>query len=64
MKEKIQNIIRVSITYTKSLKWSILLGIAIFSVVLAIINNIRVDNDKSVEWIGSQDIMEKPADIL
>ena len=50
--------------YIKSLNWIVLLGIAVFSIVLAIVNNIRVDDTKSVNWIGSQEVLEKPADIL
>jgi hypothetical protein len=50
--------------YLKSLNWIVLLGIALFCIALAIVNNIRVDDAKSVTWIGSQDILEKPADIL
>jgi len=52
------------IQYAKSLNWIVLLGIAAFCIALAIINNIRVDDSKSVEWIGSQEILEKPAEIL
>lgn len=52
------------INYLKSLNWIVLLGIALFCIALAIVNNIRVDDAKSVTWIGSQDILEKPADIL
>lgn len=50
--------------YLKSLNWIVLLGIALFSIALAVVNNICVDDAKSVTWIGSQDILEKPADIL
>ncbi len=50
--------------YLESLNWIVLLGIAAFSIALAIVNNIRVDDAKSVDWIGSQEILEKPADIL
>lgn len=57
-------IIAATKNYLKSLNWIVLLGIAIFCVVLAIINNIRVDEAKSVEWFGSQDVMEKPAEVL
>ncbi|MCQ2055429.1 MAG: hypothetical protein MJY82_09100 [Fibrobacter sp.] len=53
-----------SVTYLKTLNWIILLGIAAFCIVLAVVNNIRVNDDKSVDWIGTQDVMEKPADIL
>lgn len=52
------------IKYAKSLNWIVLLGIAAFCIALAIINNIRVEDSKSVEWIGSQEILEKPAEIL
>ena len=64
MKERIQKIYQDALVYLKSLNWIVLLGIAAFSIALAIINNIRVDNAKSVDWIGTQDVLEKPADIL
>ena len=64
MKERIEKIPGLVIGYLKSLNWVVLLGIALFCIILAIVNNIRVGEDKSVEWIGSQDVMEKPADIL
>ena len=73
MKEKIQKIYQDAIVYLKSLNWIVLLGIAAFSIALAIINNIRVDaiinnirvdDAKSVDWIGTQDVLEKPADVL
>ena len=63
-----QNIIEklkgCTFAYLKSLNWIVLLGIALFCIALAVVNNIRVDDAKSVTWIGSQDILEKPADIL
>lgn len=64
MKEKLQKIYKASLDYLKSLNWIVLLGLAAFCIILAIINNIRVSDDKSVEWIGSQDVLEKPADVL
>lgn len=64
MKEKLQKIYKARLDYLKSLNWIVLLGLAAFCIILAIINNIRVSDDKSVEWIGSQDVMEKPADVL
>lgn len=51
-------------SYAKKLNWFVLIGIALFCIILAIVNNIRVGEGKSVEWIGTQDVMEKPADIL
>ena len=64
MKERIEKILELILGYLKSLNWVVLLGIAVFCIALAIINNIRVGEGKSVEWIGSQDVLEKPADIL
>ena len=64
MKERIQKIYQDVLVYLKSLNWIVLLCIAAFSIALAIINNIRVDDAKSVDWIGTQDVLEKPADVL
>ncbi len=64
MKEKFQKILDFTVSYLKSLNWFVLIGIAVFSIILAIVNNIRVGEEQSVEWIGTQDVMEKPADIL
>ena len=64
MKERLQKIYQDALVYLKSLNWIVLLGIAAFSIALAIINNIRVDDAKSVDWIGTQDVLEKPADVL
>ena len=64
MKNKLNALLKISLDYFKSFNWVILVGIAVFCIVLAIVNNIRVSDDKSVDWIGTQDVMEKPADIL
>ena len=64
MKDRIQKIYQDALVYLKSLNWIVLLGIAAFNIALTIINNIRVDDAKSVDWIGTQDVLEKPADIL
>ena len=64
MKERIKKIPGLVIDYLKSLNWVVLLGIALFCIILAIVNNIRVGEGKSVDWIGSQDVMEKPAEVL
>ncbi len=64
MKEFFEKLKTSALVYLKSLNWIVLLGIAAFCIVLAIINNIRVEDSKSVDWIGSQEILEKPADIL
>lgn len=64
MKEKIEQLPKQFFAYLKTLNWPVLLGIALFCIILAIINNVRVSDDKSVDWIGTQDVMEKPANIL
>lgn len=64
MKNIFDKFLKFSVNYLKSLNWIILLGIAAFCIALAIINNIRVDDAKSVEWIGSQEILEKPGEVL
>ena len=51
-------------TYLKSLNWIVLLGIAAFCIALAVINNIRVEDSKSVDWIGSQEILATPDEVL
>ncbi|MBP5246384.1 MAG: hypothetical protein J6Z31_00775 [Fibrobacter sp.] len=56
MKEKLLN-------YIKSFNWKFLFIFAAVCILLAIINNIRVDDSKSVEWIGSQTVLEKPEGI-
>ena len=50
--------------YLKSLNWIFLLGLAAFCIALAIVNNIRVEDSKSVDWIGSQEIFAKPDEVL
>ncbi|MBQ1823783.1 MAG: hypothetical protein II121_01385 [Fibrobacter sp.] len=64
MKKFFQKSLQISLAYLKTLNWYVLLGIAVFCIILAIVNNIRVSDEKSVDWIGTQDVMEKPADIL
>ena len=69
MKEKFQKIWGWTLTYLKSLNWIVLLGIEAFCIALAVINNIRLGDPrasdaKSVEWIGTQDVLEKPAEVL
>ncbi|MCF0225556.1 MAG: hypothetical protein HUK20_14915 [Fibrobacter sp.] len=59
-----KNVLDFTKRYLKSLNWIVLVGIAVFSIILAIINNVRVSDDKSVEWIGTQDVLEKPAEVL
>ncbi|MCI5600778.1 MAG: hypothetical protein SOZ02_01915 [Hallerella porci] len=53
MKEKI-------LRYIKSFHWKFLFIFAAACILLALLNNLRVSDDKSVEWIGTQKVMEKP----
>ncbi len=48
------------IRYVKSFNWKFLILFAACCVLLGIANNLRVDDAKSVEWFGSQEILEKP----
>lgn len=50
--------------YLKSLCWPFLIGLAIFSLLCAVSNNLIVPKEKSVEWIGAQEVLEKPGDVL
>lgn len=51
-------------SYLKSLNWVFIIALTLFCIAMAVVNNIRVDDAKSVNWIGSQEVLEKPADIL
>lgn len=53
MKEKL-------LAYIKSFHWKFLFLFAAFCIALAIANNFRVSDDKSVEWFGTQKVLEKP----
>lgn len=48
----------IILDYIKSLHWKHLIIFGFFCVCLAILNNVLVDESKSVEWIGSQPILE------
>jgi hypothetical protein len=60
MKKNICKIKTIVFQYIKSLNWKMLIILGVFCVVLAILNNIFVDDSKSVEWIGSQPVLEVP----
>ena len=64
MKPFIHKAVEFLKNYLESLNWVFLLGLAAFSIALAVINNIRVEDSKSVEWIGSQEILAKPDEVL
>jgi len=60
MKTIIYNIKTNAFHYIKSLNWKMLVVLGAFCIILAILNNIFVDESKSVEWIGSQPVLEVP----
>lgn len=60
MKTIICNIKTKVFDYIKTLNWKMLLILGVFCIVLAVLNNIFVDESKSVEWIGSQPVLEVP----
>jgi hypothetical protein len=48
------------IAWIKKLNLKFLLGLGLFCILVAVANNLRVPEDKSVEWIGGQKVLEKP----
>ncbi|HOG68776.1 MAG TPA: hypothetical protein PLT31_01000 [Fibrobacteraceae bacterium] len=60
MKTIICNIKTNVFNYIRTLNWKMLLILGVFCIVLAVLNNIFVDESKSVEWIGSQPVLEVP----
>ncbi|GHV11914.1 hypothetical protein AGMMS49938_03470 [Fibrobacterales bacterium] len=43
---------------TLSIRYLVVLGA--LCVVAAVVNNLRVPQEKQVEWIGGQEVLEKP----
>jgi hypothetical protein len=46
--------------FIKSLNLKFLIGLGLFCILAAIANNLRAPEGKSVEWIGGQEVLEKP----
>jgi hypothetical protein len=46
--------------FLKNLNIKFLVGLGLFCILAAIVNNLRAPEDKSVEWIGGQEVLEKP----
>jgi len=46
--------------FIKGLNIKFIIGLGFFCILAAIVNNLRVPQDKSVEWIGGQEVLEKP----
>jgi hypothetical protein len=48
------------ISYIKKLNFKFLIGLGLFCILAAVANNLRAPEGKSVEWIGGQEVLEKP----
>jgi hypothetical protein len=46
--------------FFKTLNIKFIIGLGLFCVLAAVVNNLRAPEDKSVEWIGGQEVLEKP----
>jgi len=46
--------------FIRSLNFKFIIGLGIFCILAAIVNNLRAPEGKSVEWIGGQAVLEKP----
>jgi len=44
----------------KNLNFKFLVGLGLFCILAAVVNNLRAPEAKSVEWIGGQEVREKP----
>ena len=58
-----KKIVNFSVDYLKSLNWKFLILLSAFCLLLAVLNNFFFAGEKSVEWVGSQQILEKPEDL-
>jgi len=46
--------------WIKELNLKFIFGLGLFCILAAVANNLRAPEDKSVEWIGGQEVLEKP----
>jgi len=44
----------------KKLNIKFLIGLGLFCLIAAVVNNLRAPEGKSVEWFGVQEVLEKP----
>jgi hypothetical protein len=44
----------------KKLNLKFIIGLGLFCILAAIVNNLHMPEGKSVEWIGGQKVLEKP----
>jgi hypothetical protein len=48
------------VKFMKRFSLKFIIGLGVFCVLAAVVNNLRVPEGKSVEWIGGQKVLEKP----
>jgi len=48
------------IDFIRKLNIKFMVGIFLLAVIAAIVNNLRVEDSKSVDWIGGQKVLETP----
>jgi hypothetical protein len=46
-------------SFIKKLNFKFLIGLGLFCFLAAAVNNLRTPADKSVEWIGGQEVLER-----
>jgi hypothetical protein len=46
--------------FIKNLSFKFIIGLGLFCILAAVANNLRAPEGKSVEWVGGQEILEKP----
>jgi hypothetical protein len=46
--------------FAKGISFKFIIGLGLFCILAAIANNMRAPEGKAVEWIGGQEILEKP----
>jgi hypothetical protein len=50
----------IIVEYVKRLNFKFLIGLGLFCIFAAIVNNHSTPDNKSVEWLGGQKVLEKP----
>jgi len=50
----------MKIIWIKKLNFKFIVVFSLFCIVAGIVNNLRASEGKSVEWIGGQEVLEKP----
>jgi len=50
----------MKIIWIKKLNFKFLIGLSLFCIAAGIVNNLCAPEGKTVEWIGGQEVLEKP----